>query len=184
MKARKKETQAAEIIPTELEPKIFEWTIEHQEAFNALKEALCTAPVLGYPTFTRKFILETDASFKGLGVILSQQHKDWSICVIAYASQSLPPSERSMISYSSAKLELLVLKWAVTEKFQDYLLGSQFQVYMDNNLLTYVQESKLGASQIRWLSELAVVQFYHQIPNRLFQQGCRPTKPSSIQSLL
>ena len=53
-----------------------------------------------------------------------------------------------MHNYSSAKLELLVLKWAVTEKFHDYLLGSWFQVYMDNNLLTYVQESKLGASQI------------------------------------
>ena len=53
-----------------------------------------------------------------------------------------------MCNYSSAKLELLALKWAVTEKFWDYLLGSWFQVYMDNNLLAYVQESKLGALQI------------------------------------
>ena len=147
-KARKKETQAAEIIPTELEPKIFEWMIEHQEAFDAMKEALCTAPVLGYPNFSRKFILETDASLKGLGAVLSQQQKDGSIRVIAYASQSLCPSERSMHNYSSAKLELLALKWAVTEKCHAYLLGSQFQVYMDNNLLAYVQESKLGALQI------------------------------------
>ena len=64
-----------------------------------------------------------------------------------------------MHNYSSAKLELLVLKWAVTEKFWDYLLGLQFQVYMDNNLLTYVQESKLGALQISWLSELALFDF-------------------------
>ena len=64
-----------------------------------------------------------------------------------------------MHNYSSAKLELLVLKWAVTEKFHDYLLGSQFQVYTDNNLLAYVQESKLGALQIRWLSELALFNF-------------------------
>ena len=65
-----------------------------------------------------------------------------------------------MCNYSSAKLELLLaLKWAVTEKFQDYLLGSQFQVYTDNNPLAYVQESKLGASQIRWLSELALFNF-------------------------
>ena len=119
--------------------------IEHQEAFDALKEALFTAPVLG---FTREFILETDDSLKGLGTIMSQQQKDGSIRVIAYASRSLRPSERSMRNYSSAKLELLALKWAVTEKFQDYLLGSQFQVCTDNNLLAYVQESKLGASQI------------------------------------
>ena len=91
--------------------------IEHQEAFDALKEALCTAPVLRYPNFTREFILETDASLKGLGTILSQQHKDGNIHVIAYASQSLFPSEKSMCNYSSVKLELLVLKWAVTQKF-------------------------------------------------------------------
>ena len=39
------------------------------------------------------------------------------------------------------------------------MLGSWFQVYMDNNPLTYVQESKLGASQIQWLSELALFDF-------------------------
>ena len=85
-KARVKETKAAEseLIITEI--KTFEWTIEHQEAFDALKEALCTAPVLGYPDFTREFILETDASLKGLGTILSQQQKDGSIRVIAYVS--------------------------------------------------------------------------------------------------
>ena len=41
-----------------------------------------------------------------------------------------------------------MLKWAVAKKFRDYLLGLWIQVYMDNNLLTYVEESKLGASQI------------------------------------
>ena len=158
-KARVKETKAAESEPIITEIKTFEWTIEYQEAFDALKEALCTVPVLGYPDFTREFILETDALLKGLDAILSQQQKDGSIRVIAYASRSLRPSERSMCNYSSAKLELLVLKWAVTEKFRDYLLGSRFQVYMDNNPLTYVQESKLGASQIRWLSELALFDF-------------------------
>ena len=66
--------------------KMFEWTIKHQEAFDALKEALCTAPVLGYPNFIREFILETDDSLKGLGAVLSQQQKDRSIHVIAYAS--------------------------------------------------------------------------------------------------
>ena len=101
--------------------------MKHQEAFDALKEALSTAPELGYPDFSREFILEIDASLNGLGTVLSQQGKDRQICVIAYASHSLHPTERSMCNYSSAKLELLVLKWAVTEKFRDYLLGSQFQ---------------------------------------------------------
>ena len=64
-----------------------------------------------------------------------------------------------MHNYSSAQLELLVLKWEVMEKFQDYLLGLQFQVYMDNNPPVYVLESKLGALQIWWLSELALFNF-------------------------
>ena len=42
------------------------------------------------------------------------------------------------------------------EKFRDYLLGSKFHIYMDNSPLAYVRESKLGASQIQWLSELAL----------------------------
>ena len=49
-----------------------------------------------------------------------------------------------MQNYSSAKLELLMLKWAVTEKFRDYLLGSQFIAYTDNNPLAHVKESRLG----------------------------------------
>ena len=92
---------------------------KHQDAFDALKEALSTASILGYPDISREFILETDVSLNGLGAILSQQGKDGQICVIAYASHSLHPSEKSMCNYTSAKLELLALKWAVTEKFRD-----------------------------------------------------------------
>ena len=46
--------------------------------------------------------------------------------------------KKSMYSYSSAKLELLVLKWAVMEKLLDYLGGLRFHVYTDNNPLIYV----------------------------------------------
>ena len=58
------------------------------------------------------------------------------------------PIKKIHVHYSSAKLELLVLKRAIKEKNCDYLLGSQFQVYKENNLLAYVQDSKLGALQI------------------------------------
>ena len=95
--------------------------MKHQEAFDALKESPSTALELGYPDFTREFILDTDASLNGLGAILSQQGKDGKIHVIACASQSLCPSERSLHNYSLAKLELLVLKWAVTENWHNYL---------------------------------------------------------------
>ena len=75
---------------------------------------------------------------------MSQLDDQGKAHIIAYASRTLRPSENSMRIYSSAKLELLALKWAVTEKFRDYLLGSKFTVYTDNNPLAYIQTSKLG----------------------------------------
>ena len=52
------------------------WDQSCEESFNSLKHALTSAPVLGYPDFTQPFILETDASFQGLGAILSQKQDD------------------------------------------------------------------------------------------------------------
>ena len=137
----------------------FNWTEDCQEGFDNLKRALTSAPILAYPDYSKPFILETDASLKGLGAVLSQRSDDNTVHVIAYTSQSLRPGEKSMKDYSSAKIELLALKWSVCEKFKDYLLGSKFTVYTDNNPLVYVKSSKLGAAQIRWLSELALYDF-------------------------
>ena len=64
----------------------FVWSKDCQEGFDALKHALTTAPVLAYPDYTQPFILETDASLKGLGAVLSQKGKDGEVRVIAYAS--------------------------------------------------------------------------------------------------
>ena len=137
----------------------FVWSKECQEGFDKLKEALTTAPILAYPDYSKPFLLEMDASLKGLGAVLSQKSDDDTVRVIAYASRSLRPGEKSMQDYSSAKIELLVLKWSVCEKFKDYLLGSKFTVYTDNNPSVYVKTSKLGMAQIHWLSELALYDF-------------------------
>ena len=137
----------------------FQWTPACQEGFNQLKKALMEAPVLAYPDYSKLFILETDASLKGLGAVLSQKGDDNEIRVIAYASRSLRPSEKSMRDYSSTKIELMALKWSICDKFKDYLLGSKFTVFTDNNPLCYIKSSKLGAAQIRWLSKLALYDF-------------------------
>ena len=58
------------------------------------------------------------------------------------------------------KLETLALKWAVTDKFRDYLLGGTFVVYTDNNPLTYFkQKAKLSAAEQRWAAALAPFDF-------------------------
>ena len=103
---------------------VFVWVYEHQKAFNTLKLALTTDPVLGDPDFNKGFILDTDASLRELGAVLSQVVEDGKVHVIAYASWTLRSSEKSMHNYSSDKLEILALKWAVTEKFRDNLLGT------------------------------------------------------------
>ena len=77
--------------------------------------------------------------------------------MIAYASRGLRQSERN---YPAHKLEFLCLKWAVTEKFHDYLYGNQFQVCTDNNPLTYVMSSaQLDATGHRWLAALSTFNF-------------------------
>ena len=159
------------IIPTSFKQKIckgemrksnlpeFQRTPACQEGFNQLKKALTEAPVLAYPDYSKLFIWETDTLLKGLGAILSQKRDNNEVCVIAYVSRSLHPSEKSMRNYSSTKIELMALKWSVCNKFKDYLLRSKFTVCTDNNHLCYIKSSRLGAVQICWLSDLALYDF-------------------------
>ena len=135
------------------------WTPECSAAFNQLKVALSNPPVLGFADYSRGFIVETDASFSGLGAVLSQVQCDGTKRVIAYASRTLRPSEKKMSNYSSLKLELLALKWAVTEKFRGYLLGHHFTVFTDNNPLSHWVTAKFGAVEQRWVAELAAFDF-------------------------
>lgn len=134
------------------------WNHDCDRAFEELKTKLTSTPVLGYPDFSKEFVLEIDASLQGLGAVLSQE-RDKKNVVIAYASRTLRPTEKNMDNYSSMKLELLALKWSVTEKFRDYLLGSKFVIFTDNNPLSYLQTAKLGATEMRWASQLAQFDF-------------------------
>ena len=114
---------------------------------------------LAYHDYSKPFVLETDASLKGLGAVLSQEDDIGNFRIISYASHILKPYEKSIKSYSFAELELLVQKWSVCEKFKDYLIGSNFTMLTDNNPLTYVCKSRLGTSQIHWLSDLTLFDF-------------------------
>ena len=130
----------------------FVWTEKQQNAFDTLKEKLMNPPVLAYADYRLPFRLHTDASTTGLGAVL-YQHQDGQDRVVAYASRSLKTSEKH---YPAHKLEFLALKWAITEKFHDYLYGATFDVVTDNNPLTYVFTSaKLDATGQRWLAELS-----------------------------
>ena len=97
-------------------------------------QRLCTeSPLLAYADFKAPFVLPTDASRDGLGAVLYQV-QDGQKRVIAYASQSLSKSGRY---YPVHKLEFLALKLAITDKFHEYLYGSEFQVYTTTHLSTF-----------------------------------------------
>ena len=128
------------------------WGPEQQEAFETLQRLCTESPILAYADFKAHFILHTDASGDGLGAVL-YQFQEGKQRVIAYASQSVTKSKRN---YPFHKLEFMALKWAITDKFHIYLYGSQFQVYMDNNPLTYVLTmAKLDATGHRWVAALS-----------------------------
>ena len=134
----------------------FVWTEAQHTAFETLKERLTNPPVLAYADYRFPFKLHTDASTTGLGAVL-YQHQDGQDRVVSYASKSLKPSEKK---YPAHKLEFLALKWSVTEKFHDYLYGTNFEVFTDNNPLTYVlTTAKLDATGHRWLAELSNYNF-------------------------
>ena len=95
---------------------------------------MASPPVSGFPDYNKPFELHTDVTVSGCGAVL-YRNQDGEKRVISYASRGLSKFERN---YPAHKLEFLALKWAVTEKFRDYLCAHSFTVYTDNNPLTYV----------------------------------------------
>ena len=139
--------------------KLISWNSELQNIVDDVINYLKSPEVLVFPDYNLPFTVHCDASEKGLGAILYQKQAGKNR-VISFASRTLSDPEKNYHLHSG-KLEFLALKWAITEKFADYLCyGPPFVVYTDNNPLTYVLSSaKLNATGLRWVAELANFQF-------------------------
>ena len=123
------------------------------EAFQALKQACMITPVLAFTDYTKDFLLEMDTSKEGLGVVLSQKQANGQYHLVTYGSWDLTTHEKN---YHSTKLEFIVLKWAITEHFKEYLLYQPFLVRTDNNPLTYIMTTpNLDATGHQWVGALA-----------------------------
>ena len=130
---------------------VFAWTAECQSAFNALKDRLIQAPVLVFPDFTMGFVLETDASIKGLGAVLSQQREDKHLHPVAYASRSLTQAEKG---YAITELETLAVVWAISH-FHAYLYGNDVTVYTDHSAVKAVLATpSANGKHARWWSKV------------------------------
>ncbi|KAD7476965.1 hypothetical protein E3N88_00101 [Mikania micrantha] len=103
-------------------------------AFNWLKQALSSTPVLKFPDFTKPFVVECDASSDGVGAILSQDDHP-----IAYFSKGFSLYDHFKYAYDR---ELLALALAV-QKWTHYLLGRHFVVRIDHYTLKFLLEQRI-----------------------------------------
>ncbi len=134
----------------------FTWTNEHQRILNSILDRLMNPPVMAFPDFSQPFILHTDASNEGLGAILYQRQQG-KLRVISYGLRTLTPAEKNY-NLHSGKSEFLAMKWAICEKFRDYLY--YLKLYTDNSPLTYVLTSaQLNAAGYRLVAELSDFNF-------------------------
>ena len=99
---------------------------EAREVVRVLKDKIQSMPMLVFPNFDKSFLLETDASKEGLGVVLSQKQDNRCYHSVAFGSHSLTPSEKN---YHSSKLEFLTLQWSVTKHFKEYLTYMLFVIF-------------------------------------------------------
>jgi hypothetical protein len=120
----------------------FEWNDSCQQAFEKLKIALTTAPVLTLPDFKRRFILTTDSSTTAIVYILSQKDDQGREQVISYGGRALRPSEAK---WGITQLECLAVIEGVRE-YHVYLASNEFLVLTDHFSLTYINRMRLSGS--------------------------------------
>ena len=100
----------------------FHWEARHQEAFDAVKQALANATVLAALDEKGRFVLDTDASAVVIaGILHQEQEHNGKIIMrpIVYGSKSLT---KTQLNYGSPKLEMYSVFYLI-EKFHSYLAG-------------------------------------------------------------
>jgi len=127
-------------------PKV-KWSAKCEEAFCKLKELLVTPPILRVAEPSKPYILQTDASEKGLGAVLSQTTQDGKEHPIAFASRKLLPREKN---YSVIEKECLAIVWAL-QVFYVYLYGQEFCIETDHQPLSWLDRMKNSNQRLtRW----------------------------------
>jgi len=133
----------------------FEWTGDQQAAFDKIKEALTTAPILAHPDFSKKFIIQTDASVEGIGAVLTQIGDDGAEHPIAFGSRKLKPYEKN---YGISELETLAVVDFVRH-FRPYLYQQEVLVQTDHMAVKQILEKPNANARVaRWGLALAGIQ--------------------------
>jgi hypothetical protein len=116
------------------ERSLFIWTSEHDIAFNTLKKALVSAPVLALPDFNTTFLVETDASALGVGAVLMQKGHP-----LAFLSKALGPKSRGLSTYEKEYLAVIL----AVQQWRPYLQHHEFIILTDHKSLTQLNEQCL-----------------------------------------
>jgi hypothetical protein len=131
----KKYGKIAAPLTTLLKKNSFTWTPAASQDFQNLKMAMCTTPVLDLPNFTNTFVLDCDASRKGINTILMQDGRP-----LAFTSKELFEKNLGKPIYEK---EMLAILHAV-ELWHPYLLGKFFQIKTDHQSLKYFLEQRIS----------------------------------------
>ena len=142
---------AAPLTELTKEKKPWQWREDQEElAFNQMKIAMTTAPVLLYPDFAKQFTVTTDASLVAVGGIL-QQDQGQGLQPVAYASKKLNSAE---VRYSAYERELLGIVWAIGQ-WRHFVEGRRFIVQTDHSSLRYLpNQASVHRRVWKWVSIL------------------------------
>ena len=142
----------------------FVWSSDCDLAFHKLKSILISPEVMAFPNDVDDYILDTDASDRSIGAVLSQVQNGRER-VIAYASRTLNKAERN---YCVTDRELLAVK-NFAEYFRQYLLGRTFKIRTDHRALVWLFSMREPKSRIaRWIEILSAFDFQIE-----FRQGTK-----------
>ena len=130
----------------------FIWSPHCQAAFESLKSILSSPPVLYSPSKRDSFILETDASDKGLGGCLKVV-KGTEEFVVAYCSKKFVDSE---INWNIVEKETFAIIHDV-RYFHHYLIGNKFTIRCDNRIVTHLKDKRnpRNKKMLNWALELS-----------------------------
>ncbi|KAI5737969.1 hypothetical protein M8J77_001280 [Diaphorina citri] len=162
----------------------WEWGAAQEESFLKLKTLLSSPPILIRPDFDKPFSVQTDASFSGLGAVLTQ-NIDGKEHVIAYASRQMIAAE---LNYTVTEKECLAAVFGI-KKFRPYLEGYRFTLVTDHSSLKWLFSLNNPTPRLaRWALELQSYNFdiihrkgtAHQVPDALSRSIVPGDKESPV----